>query len=96
MYTLLYNLDSMATAISATEARNNFFTILNKVLFGNETVLISKAGSDVLVKIERAADGREILRELAGSIANAEAEKMEDSIMAARLRETRDLPSFNN
>jgi prevent-host-death family protein len=32
--------------VSATEARNDFFTLLNKVIFGDTRVVIEKAGAD--------------------------------------------------
>ena len=32
--------------VSETEARNDFFTLLNKVIFGNARIVIEKAGAD--------------------------------------------------
>ena len=41
-----YNVNMKTIRISATEARNDFFTLLNKVIFGETTVIINKAGAD--------------------------------------------------
>lgn len=81
--------------IPATEARNNFFDILNRVLYGNETVLISKAGTNTLVKVESVPDSVKVLNRLSGCISVEDAEIMKKSVKEMRKTPFRKIKSFD-
>ncbi|MDZ7586488.1 MAG: type II toxin-antitoxin system prevent-host-death family antitoxin [Patescibacteria group bacterium] len=85
----------MSIVISATEARNNFFDILNRVLYGNEVVLISKAGTDTLAKVESVPDSVKILNRLAGSISAGDAKIMKKAVKDMRKMPYRKIKSFD-
>lgn len=74
----------MNVTVTATEARTNFFDLLNRVLYAGETVFISKAGVDTFAKVERVANGASILAKLAGSISESDASSMKKAIAKAR------------
>jgi len=75
----------MKSIITATKARESFFEILNRVLYGKETIFITKAGADKnVVKLERVPESRSILNKLAGSISDADAKTMLTSISKSR------------
>ena len=74
----------MDTVISATVARNNFFDILNRVIYGEEVVLVSKAGTETLVKIESLPDSVKVLKRLFGSLSIKDAGTMKE--VAGRMR----------
>ena len=74
----------MSNVFTATSARSDFFNILNRVLFGGETVYIKKEGADSLVKIESVSKTESILDELAGSISDTDAKKMKEAIAEPR------------
>ena len=85
----------MNNILTATKARNDFFNILNRVIFGNEAVYVKKEGADSLVKIERVSKTESILDELAGCISDTDAKKMKDAIAEARTYPKRKLHSFD-
>lgn len=60
--------------LNATEARKNFFNLLNRAIYGHEAVYISKAGADKLVKLEATSPGRRTLRKLAGEMTEKDAD----------------------
>lgn len=93
--TLSDRLKYMSIVISATEARNNFFDILNRVLYGNEVVLISKAGTDTLAKVESVPDSVKILNRLAGSISAGDAKIMKKAVKDMRKMPYRKIKSFD-
>ena len=70
----------MNIIITATEARTNFFDLLNRVLYAGETVFISKAGVDTIAKVERVDNSVSILAKLAGSVSESDAESMKKTI----------------
>ena len=70
--------------IPATVARNNFFDILNRVIYGEEIVLVSKAGTETLVKIESLPDSVKALKRLFGSLSAKDAGTMKE--VAGRMR----------
>ena len=74
----------MNIIITATEARTNFFDLLNRVLYAGETVFISKAGVDTIAKVERVDNSVSILAKLAGSVSESDAESMKKTIAKAR------------
>ena len=74
----------MNIIITATEARTNFFDLLNRVLYAGETVFISKAGVDTIAKVERVDNSVSILVKLAGSVSESDAESMKKTIAKAR------------
>jgi len=74
----------MNTVIPATVARNNFFDILNRVLYGNEVIYITKTGSKTVAKIEGAPDPMKILKKLAGSWSDEDADMVMKAIAKAR------------
>ena len=74
----------MNITITATEARTNFFDLLNRVLYAGETVFISKAGVDTVAKVERIDNGASILAKLAGSISESDAGSMKKAIAKVR------------
>ena len=74
----------MNIIITATEARTNFFDLLNRVLYAGETVFISKAGVDTIAKVERVDNSASILAKLAGSVSESDAESMKKTIAKAR------------
>jgi len=80
--------------IPATEARNNFFDILNRVIFGEETIYISKAGTKTMAKIENAPETMKILDELAGSWSEKDADIVTKAIKTARSYPKRKVLSF--
>ncbi|KKS80408.1 MAG: hypothetical protein UV54_C0007G0017 [Candidatus Beckwithbacteria bacterium GW2011_GWA2_43_10] len=85
----------MSMVIPATEARNNFFDILNRVLYGNEVVLISKAGTDTLVKMESVPDSVKVLNRLSGSISAGDAKLMKAAVKEMRKMPLRKINSFD-
>ena len=74
----------MNITITATEARTNFFDLLNRVLYAGETVFISKAGVDTIAKVERIANSASILAKLAGSVSESDAGLMKKAVAKAR------------
>ena len=54
----------MSMVIPATEARNNFFDILNRVLYGNEVIYITKAGTKAMAKMTKYPSIKKILDNL--------------------------------
>lgn len=84
----------MSVIINSTEARKNFFDLLNRVLYGDEDVYIKKAGSDYVVKLEKVKKSKPTLSELAGSLSKKDAEPIRTAIEAARDRKKRVVRSF--
>lgn len=84
----------MSNIISATEARNNFFHLLSRVLYGGETIFISKEGADNLAKIESVPVADKTLKELAGSISVKDARAMKKAVAATRTYPRRRMISF--
>lgn len=93
--TLSGRLRYMSMVIPATEARNNFFDILNRVLYGEEVVLISKAGTDTLAKIESVPDSVKVLSRLFGSLSNKDAATMKTAVKAMRKGSWRKISSLD-
>lgn len=85
----------MSMVIPATEARNNFFDILNRVLYGNEVIYIAKVGTKAMVRLEKNPSTEEILDSLAGSISEEDAEIMTNAIKKARSYPKRKVLSFD-
>lgn len=85
----------MSTIIAATNARSNFFEILNKVLYGGETIFISKAGSNNLVKVEAVPSSSVVLNKLAGSISNTDAVLMEKAMKKVKDYPKREISNFD-
>lgn len=85
----------MSMIIPATEARNNFFDILNRVLYGEEVVLISKAGTNTLAKMESVPDSLKILNRLAGSISSEDVKIMKKAVRDMRKMPARRIKSFD-
>ncbi|PIP52597.1 hypothetical protein COW80_05045 [Candidatus Beckwithbacteria bacterium CG22_combo_CG10-13_8_21_14_all_01_47_9] len=54
----------MSMVIPATVARNNFFDILNRILYGNEVFYITKAGTKAMVKMSKYPSTNKILDRL--------------------------------
>lgn len=84
----------MTLIISATAARNNFFDILNRVIYGEETIYISKAGTKTMAKIESAPETMKILDSLAGCWSEKEAGMVTKAIKKARSYPKRKVLSF--
>ena len=84
----------MMKVFTATEARSNFFNLLNRVLYAGETIFIRKAGTDGVVKLESVPDGRMILKSIAGSISVKDANYMKETIRKSRLYRKRSSFSF--
>lgn len=61
-------LNYMSTIVSATVARNNFFDILNRVLYGNEVIYITKAGTKARAKMSKYPATNKILDNLSEKI----------------------------
>jgi len=85
----------MNTVISATVARNNFFDILNRVIYGEEVVLVSKAGTEKLVKIETLPDSGKVLKRLFGSLSVRDARTMKAASGEMRTSSWRKIKSFD-
>jgi len=85
----------MSMVIPATEARNNFFDILNRVLYGNEVIYIAKVGTKAMVRLEKNPSTEEILDSLAGSISEEDAEIMTNAIKKTRSYPKRKVLSFD-
>lgn len=85
----------MSIVIPATEARNNFFDILNRVLYGNEVVYIGKVGTKAMVRLEKSPSTEEILDSLAGSITDEDAEIMTKAIKKSRSYPKRKVLNFD-
>lgn len=85
----------MSMVISATKARNNFFDILNRVLYGNEVIYIAKVGTKAMVRLEKNPSTEEILDSLAGSISEEDAEIMTKAIKKARSYPQRKVLNFD-
>lgn len=81
--------------LSATDARANFFDILNRALYGGEDIYITKAGADKMIKLKTVSKSREILDELAGSWSGEEADKTLKAIKKARSYPKRKVLSFD-
>ena len=82
-----------STVINATKARSEFFELLNRVLYGNERVLISKAGSKGMVELRRVEKPKKF-SDFAGVISEEDAEIMRKTVAEARKRPNRDLNPF--
>ncbi|PIR43331.1 hypothetical protein COV24_03335 [candidate division WWE3 bacterium CG10_big_fil_rev_8_21_14_0_10_32_10] len=80
---------------TATEARKNFFDILNRVLYGNERMFIKKSGSEDLIKIERSDNSLKSLKKLAGSISKKDARIMKEVVKDSRKAFSRQIKSFD-
>jgi len=80
--------------IPATEARNNFFDILNRVIYDEETIYISKAGTKTMAKIESAPEVMKILDSLAGCWSEKDAESVTKAIKKTRSYPKRKVLSF--
>ena len=93
--TLSGRLRNMSMVIPATEARNNFFDILNRVLYGNEVIYIAKVGTKAMVRLEKNPSTEEILDSLAGSITDEDAEIMTKAIKKTRSYPKRKVLSFD-
>lgn len=74
-----------STVINATKARSEFFELLNRVLYGNERVLISKAGAKGMVELKRVEKPKKF-SDFAGVISEEDAEIMKGVIEADRKR----------
>ena len=68
--TLSGRLRYMSMVIPATEARNNFFDILNRVLYGNEVIYITKAGTKAMAKMTKYPLTNKILDNLSKKVRN--------------------------
>lgn len=84
----------MTMIIPATEARNNFFDILNRVLYGNEVIFIAKVGTKAMVRLEKNPSTEEILDSLAGCWSEKKADRITKAIKKARSYPKRKVLSF--
>ncbi len=83
-----------STMMNATQARSQFFELLNRVLYGGETVYISKAGAKDVVEIKRVAKPK-TLKDFTGIISEEDARLMKEAIAEARSRPNQPAPSFD-
>ena len=79
----MYNNNTM-NIYTSTQARNNFFEILNRIIYGNEEIYIKKSNSDKLVKLHRVNSALNSLESVIGSIDNKTALKMKKDIKEGR------------
>lgn len=85
----------MKTLITATEARKNFFSILNRVLYGNEEIFVTKSGTNSYVRLEKIDPEEGSLMSFAGTISDKDAKLMKAAIKKARRVKKRKVKSFN-
>ena len=86
----------MKNISTATEARKNFFDIVNNVLYNNEDYYITKAGvKAVMVKVSRVVDPREEFLSLAGSISNIDANKIKSTVKTTKGYKSRKINEFS-
>lgn len=74
----------MSLTVTATEARNDLFKLLNRVIYKGETVYITKAGTESMIKVTSVPASSVTLSKLAGSISNKDASVMKTAIAAAK------------
>lgn len=86
----------MSLVIPATVARSEFFNILNRVLYGGETVYIAKVGTKDMVRMEKSPSTEEILDSLAGCMSDKDADVMLKTIKKARSYPKRKVLSFDD
>jgi len=84
----------MSMVIPATEARNNFFDILNRVLYGNEVIYIAKVGTKAMVRLEKNPSTEEILDSLAGCWSEKDADMVTKAINKVKSYPKRKVLSF--
>ena len=80
--------------ISATEARKNFFELLNRVIYGGEEIYITKSGAKTLVRIEKVDTKNEGLMSFAGFLSDKDAKLMKREIKKSRIVEKRKTENF--
>jgi len=89
---------SNSITVNASEARNDFFGLLNKVYFENKSFLIKKAGVPV-AKLGKFDDEKKIdIMKFAGIWKDIDTEKMKKYIYEGRKdsgKLKRKLPKFN-
>jgi|GEM_PF-6174282 prevent-host-death family protein len=85
----------MSLVLNATNARANFFDILNRVIYGGETIYVTKAGTDEMVKLETVSNSKKALGELAGSWSKKEADGMMKAVETTRSYPKRKVLSFD-
>jgi prevent-host-death family protein len=81
--------------VSATDARNNFFNLLNQVMYENLQVIIGKAGTDREVVLKEKTSSKEeyektmkVLRGTYGALKNTPASRLtDDRLRGKRARE---------
>lgn len=81
--------------ISATDARNNFFQLLNQVMYEDLQVIIGKAGTDREVVLKEKTSSKEeyektmkVLRGTYGALKNTPASRLtDDRLRGKRARE---------
>jgi antitoxin (DNA-binding transcriptional repressor) of toxin-antitoxin stability system len=81
--------------ISATDARKNFFELLNRVLYGNEEIFVTKSGSKSYVRLEKVESTEASIMDFAGTISDKDAKLMKDAIAKARKYPKRKVKSFD-
>lgn len=81
--------------ISATEARKNFFEILNRVLYGGEEIYVTKSGANSYVRMERVKYEEASIMDFAGIISDKDAKLMKDAVAKARKYPKRKVKSFD-
>lgn len=80
--------------ISATEARNNFFELLNRVLYGGEEIFVTKSGAKSYVRMEKVDSKEASIMDFAGIISDKDAKLMKDAIAEARKVKKRKVKKF--
>lgn len=84
----------MSNVYAATEARENFFNILNRILYGRETIYIKKTGVDSIIKLELTTNSRKVLKSLAGSISKKDADLMKNAIKNSKKHSPRKIKAL--
>lgn len=74
----------MKKVYKATEARKNFFNILDNVIHDGEVVYITKGNSNKMIKIETVDKNKVGLSNLAGVISDKDATEISKTIKSAR------------
>lgn len=85
----------MKNVIPATEARGKFFHLLNRVLYGGETIYITKTGADTVAKVESVPNSHRVLTDLAGSLSEKDAQLMKEAILKSRFYPKRKIKVFD-
>mgnify|MGYP001606482831 CR=1 FL=1 len=96
---MLYNcsMNNLIT-VNASDARNDFFSLLDKVYFENKSFLIKKAGLPV-ARLGKFDEGKKVdIMEFAGMWENIDSERIKGYILEGRKdkgKSKRKLPNFN-